>query len=90
MAINVDVPVASSVAVDCGTEVSVGDCDVAVSVSEGEMTVFVDGWQAASKITINTKILFNPLASEYNETYLKPSNRSVSVFRPPFTRLKAR
>lgn len=88
-----DVGVAVSVAVDCGTEVSVGDSDMAVSVSEGGITVLVSGWQATSKTTINAKNLLNPLSSDTtinNETYLKPSNRSVSTFLPPFTRLNAR
>jgi hypothetical protein len=71
----------------------VGAMEVTVCEGEGGVIVLVPDWQATSIMTSNIKNLFNtffysPIYLRLN--YFKPSNRSVSTFLPPFTRLKAR
>jgi hypothetical protein len=56
--ISVDV----SLGVDCGAGVSVAD-EVVVGVNGDGVMVPGAGWQAASRITNNTKNLFNTLSS---------------------------
>ena len=79
-----------SVVVGDETGVSVGS-DVLVGVIGdvvGGVTVLVADWQAASKNIVNRKNCLKPLSSP--RLYFKPSNKSVSTFLPPLTRLKAR
>ena len=88
----VTVAVAGSVAVRCGWLVSVGGDEAVACGDEGGSTVTVAGWQADSVITINARNLLNRFSSYPICTwpnYLNPSNRSVSMSLPPFTRLKA-
>ena len=76
----------TSVVVACGSGVSVGATSVGIDVLvEIGVGVKLDDWQATKAINkIGIKLWRN------FTTYLSPSNKSVSEFLPPLTKLNAR